>query len=527
MKKILFLTHIFISVLMFSQEETAKDTVKNKLNERFKIHNVDINNEFPSFGTTFFKEDQVIYSAQNDEDSRMDIYQGSIASDGQILNSRKIKSVSTKSYESNVTFTNDGKTVYFTRSLYGKVNSKKHKKNIRASIAILKASVAPNGDWTNVKELPFNSKNYDVGHPALNSDGTKLYFTSNMEGTVGSTDIFVVDVLQDGTYSKPENLGEKVNSKYKEAYPHFNDGVLYFSSYRKDDAYGKADIYAVKIYEDGSISDRIHLSPPINSIADDFSYIFNSKTKQGYFSSNRIRGKGADDIYSFNETRPLIFDCYQNIDGEVVDLMTGSPVPFAEVILFDAFNQEIGRMSTEKDGKFFFKNVVCSSNYEISAERKHYGIKSKDFVTLARHNGVTQVTIPLSDDFIIQKRGKKMLNIFNIHFDYDSSVVRADAQTQLNQVVGTMKRYPRMVIELGAHTDARGGDAYNLKLSHARALSTIRYIVDKGGIAQDRISGKGYGESRLLNHCDNKKARKCTNLENETNRRSEFVITRM
>ena len=526
MKKILLLV-LLTCVTLIQAQSQAKDSIKKKLNERFVVRNIDINNEFSSNGTTFYGKDKVVYAAQNDKKSRLDLYQGDIGADGEILNSKKIESLSSKSFDSNVTFTKDGKSVYFTRSVWGKSNTVKVSRDRNATISILKADVSATGEWSNIQEMPFNSKKYDVGHPTLNSNDTKLYFASNMPGTVGGTDIFVVDVLGNGNYSKPENMGENINSKYKEAYPHVQGDILYFSSYRKDDAYGKADIYAVKLYKDGSVSDRIHLAPPINSIADDFSYIFDAEKKQGYFSSNRSRGKGQDDIYSFTETRPLIFDCYQNIEGEVVDLTTGEPVPYAEVKLIDAFGEELKKITTEKDGKFLFERVICSANYEISAGRKHYGLKSKSFVTLGRHNGITEITITLSDDFIVQKRGKKMLNIFSIHFEYDSAKITTPAATQLNQVVATMRRYPRMVIELGAHTDSRGGDAYNLKLSDKRAQSTVDYIVNQGGISSDRISGKGYGETRLVNNCDNANKNKCTKIEHERNRRSEFVIVRM
>ena len=528
MKKIIILLLLISTVFVQAQSQTKKqDSTKKKLNERFIVKNIAINNEFSSYGTTFYGNDKIVYAAQNDKKSKLNLYQGTIGNDGEILNPKRIESLSSKSFDSNVTFTKDGKSVYFTRSVWGKTNTVKTNRDRNATISILKADITATGEWTNIEEMPFNSRKYDVGHPTLNSDGTKLYFTSNMPGTVGATDIFVVDVLGNGNYSKPENMGEKINSTYKEAYPYIQGNILYFSSYRKDDAYGKADIYAVKLYKDGTVSDRIHLAPPINSIADDFSYIFNAEKKQGYFSSDRSRGQGADDIYTFTETRPLIFDCYQDIEGEVVDLKSGEPVPYAEVKLVDAFGKELEVITTEKDGKFSFKKVVCSANYEISAERKHYGLRSKSFVTLGRNNGVTEITITLSDDFIVQKRGKKMLNIFNIHFDYDQSKITNRAAGQLNLVVETMKRYPRMVIELGGHTDSRGPDAYNLKLSDARAKATVDYIINKGGISSDRISGQGYGETRLLNNCDNANKNKCTKFEHEKNRRSEFVIVRM
>ncbi len=529
MKKYIILVLLFVGFLSMhaqKQDKTIKDSTKKEESlDRFVVKNVGINNEYASFGTTFHGKDKIVYSAQNVKRALLDLYEGTITKNGEIINPVKIASLSSKSFESNVTFTKDGKHVYFTRSVYGKRNTIKKNRDRKATIAIFKADVTASGKWKNIRGLPFNSKKYDVGHPTLNEDNTKLYFASNMPGTLGDTDIFVVDVLGNENYSQPKNMGDIINSKYKEAFPHIKDNILYFSSTRQDDTYGRADIYAVKIYEDGKVSNRLHLAPPINSIADDFSYIFDAERKRGYFSSNRIRGKGADDIYSFTETRPLVFDCYQDLQGEVFDLSSKKPIPNAEVILINSFSREISKTTTGVDGKFVFKKLTCSTTFEVTVKKKHYAKKTKEFVTTTRHNGLTKLRIGLSDAFIVMKRGKKMLNIDNIYFDYNSSKITPRAAGQLNLVVATMRRYPKMVIELGAHTDSRGGDAYNLKLSDARAKSTVEYIVNQGAISADRITGKGYGETKLLNHCSN--GVRCTKKEHEINRRSEFIITKM
>jgi len=530
MKKYIIIWVLLLANFSFvhAQDQSKKDTVKEEESlDRFVVKNLGINNKYASFGTTFHGSNKIVYSAQNIKKALLDLYEGTISEKGEILNPVKIESLSSKSFESNVTFTKDGKSVYFTRSVYGKRNTIKKNRDRKATIAIFKADVTATGKWKNIKGMPFNSKKYDVGHPTLNEDNTKLYFSSNMPGTLGDTDIFVVDVLGNENYSQPKNMGDIINSKYKEAFPHIKNNILYFSSTRQDDTYGRADIYAVKIYEDDKVSNRLHLAPPINSIADDFSYIFDKDRKRGYFSSNRIRGKGADDIYSFTETRPLMFDCYQDLKGEIFDLSSGKPIPNAEVILINSFSKEVSKTTTGLDGKFVFKKLTCSTTYEVTAKKKHYGDKTKGFVTSTRHNGLTNIRIGLSDAFIVMKRGKKMLNIDNIYFDYDSSKITARAAGQLNLVVATMRRYPKMVIDLGAHTDSRGGDAYNLKLSEARAQSTIRYIIDEGDVSSDRISGKGYGETRLVNHCDNEHKAKCTKKEHDVNRRSEFIITKM
>ncbi len=527
MKRIKYLLILigFFSIQINAQKK-EKDTVKDDIDHRFYIKDIGINDKYSSFGTTFYGEGKIVYSAQNGKNNLLDLFIGTIAKDGEIVNINKVNSLSTKkTYNSNVAFTKDLKHVYFTQSVYGITNTVKHHKDRKATIAIYKADII-NGKWKNVQPMPFNSKFYSVGHPTLSKDDSKLFFTSDMPGGFGGADIYFVDVLGNGNYSKPENLGKKVNSKYKEAFPHIKDDVLYFSSTRKDEGLGGYDIYAVKFLEKGKISDRLHLDPPVNSIADDLSYIYDENKKIGYFSSNRSTGKGSDDIFFFNETRPLVFDCFQTISGEVVDI-NGDPLPFAEVTLYDVFDKEVKKIKTDKDGKFLFEKADCSANYKLVAFKNHLGKKEVNFVTKDRHNADNHFTIKITDDFIVMKRGKRMLNIFSIYFDYDSSKITNRAATQLNQIVATMRRYPSMVIELGAHTDSRGGDAYNLKLSNERAQSTVDYIVNRGGISRDRISGKGYGETRLLNNCDNAHKNKCTKKEHEINRRSEFVITRM
>lgn len=525
LKHIISIFLISIFIIQINAQEKVTDST-DKIDHRFYVNNLNINNEFPSFGTTFFGENKVIYSAQNEKDNLLDLYIGTVDKDGEIINSKQIDGLSTKkTFNSNVVFTKDRKHVYFTQSVYGLTNTIHQHKDRKATIAIFKADIV-NGKWKNKQALPFNSKTYDVGHPTLNADNSKLFFTSNMPGGFGQSDIYFVDVLGNGNYSKPENMGKKVNSPAKEVFPHIKGNILYFSSNIKG-GLGGLDVYAVKLLENNKVSKKVHLDPPVNSIADDFSYIYDDKKQRGYFSSNRKRGKGEDDIYTFNQTRPLQFDCYQTISVEVIDAITKKPLPFSEITLFDVFDKEVQKIKTGKDGKFRFEKATCSANYRIKAFKKHLGFKEINIVTKQNHNSDNHFTIELSDDFIVNKRGKRMLNIFNIFFDYDSYKITSRAAGQLNMIVATLRKYPNMVIELGAHTDSRGSDAYNLKLSDQRAQSTINYIITKGGISNERISGKGFGETRLLNHCDNKNKSKCTKKEHQVNRRSEFVITKM
>lgn len=499
--------------------------VAQKQSERFLIKSIDINNKHQNFGTTYYGQNKIIYSSQNKTNGYLTLFVGKIDENGEIINSKKLDGVNSKYHESNVVFSNNETKVYFSRSVKGKTNTIKTDQDKSARIAIFSADVNASGQWSNPQSLPFNHESYDVGHPSLSKDGTKMYFTSNMPGTLGKTDIFVVDIYLDGTFGVPMNLGPKVNSIHREMFPHIDDNdILFFSSNNPEEGYGGLDIYAVKRYENGDISEKLHLEPPINSIGDDFSYIFNQTKKEGYFSSNRSTGKGSDDIYFFTETRPLLFDCFQKVNGIVVDGQSKKPIPYATVTLKDANGKDIEKITTEKGGKFSFNQAVCDTGYELLGEKKYYAQNLKTFTTKNKHDGKTLVTIPLSDDFIVKRRGKRMLDISVINFDFNSARIRPDAANQLDRVVNTMTRYPKMVIELGTHTDSRGKDLYNLILSNKRAKSVIRYVIEHG-IAEDRISGKGYGEKKLINQCKN--GVRCTEYEHELNRRSEFVITKI
>ena len=166
-----------------------------------------------------------------------------------------------------------------------------------------------------LRPMPFNDDNYQTGHPVLNKDETKLYFTSDMPGTIGSTDIFVVDINDDGTYGAPKNLGPNVNTVRKEMFPYIDgNDILYFSSDGYREGKGGLDIYVVDL--DDELPPK-NLGFPINSRKDDFSLVFRSGMREGHFSSNREGGKGDDDIYYFKEIVPLKLGCDQLVTGIV------------------------------------------------------------------------------------------------------------------------------------------------------------------------------------------------------------------
>ena len=430
--------------------------------------------------------------------------------------------LNSKFSESTPVFTKDGKTVYFTRNNYlnGKLSTNSE------GVALLKIYKATykNGDWYNITELPFNSNEYSVAHPALSPDEKTLYFVSNMPGTVGQSDLFKVKIFDDGNYGKPENLGVTVNTEGRETFPFVSENnELYFASSGQL-GLGGFDVFVAKINPDGSISKVTNLGEPINSPFDDFCYYINSKTKTGFFSSNRNMGLGFDDIYKFTEDRPLDTDYSKEILVNLIDTETNLPISDAEVSLYDEKMNLLVKVPSSPLGTYKFENLTAGKRYYIKAERENYETIEKSFFTNFDSDKKPQ-------EFSMQEKVRKLevgvdlaklFNFRDIYFDLDKSVIREDALVELAKIAELMKLRPNLKIDVRAHTDSRNSNAYNLKLSNLRAKATIDWLVKTGGVDAARLTGKGYGEMMILNKCVD--GVPCTEQEHAINRRSEFLI---
>lgn len=514
---------------------TAQDT------ERYTIKNLEVNNELSNFGTTYYGEDQIIYASPRkksvvitnvwspNEQPYLDLYIGTVTDDGEIINSEKLnKVINTRFHESNVAYTNDMQTVYFTRDNYFGKDLRKDEEGI-THLAMYKADVVSPGEWTNIVEMPFNDKDYSVGHPTLSQDNKTLYFVSDIPGTYGQTDIFKVAVFEDGTYGQPMNLGAQVNTAGKEMFPFMSDdGFLYFSS-DKMGGMGNLDIYAVRL--DGK-SEAMNLGLPINSFKDDFAFLKKKGADYGYFSSNRSGGHGDDDIYFFKELEPLIIPCDQIAEGVVTNKKTGRRIPGALVLLFDANGNEIDSQIVKQDARFSF-NVDCTSNYKVVGSKELYTEDSKTFTSNANLElgldlglGLDKapVVVPVALAKEEYDRCQSALDLINnIYFDLDKSYIRPDAASELDKVVKIMKRCTNIQVEASSHTDSRAPHSYNEELSQRRAQSTVDYITQVGGIDGTRIRAVGYGETRLRNRCAD--GVKCSETEHQMNRRTQFDVS--
>ncbi len=500
------------------------------------FNNLDTNTKYSDFGGFVYKGQLYFASARKNkywskiykwnDQPFLNLYKGTIstnyANGFQVKKSVMMeKPLNTKYHDAAAIITRNGRTMYFTRDNHNR-NITKMSKERDVLLKLYRATLI-NGKWKNIIELPFNSNEYSVGHPALSTDEKTLYFVSNMPGGYGATDIYKVDILGNNKYSEPQNLGNRINTEGREMFPFVsNDNVLYFAS----DGHlglGGLDVFESAILEDFSFGRVKNLKEPFNSELDDFAFYINKDNKAGFLSSNRKEGKGDDDIYSFVLKKPKAFNpsnlnCKQVLTGVVTDSNSGDILQNVKVSLIDYEGKVIKSVKTDDEGMYSFK-VKCSDNYRVVGTKTNY----RKALKVLNTNKVDKYA-NLLDLTLVPLIKNKILAIQPIYFDYNKSNIRPDSQFELENVVAVMKANPKMIIRIESHTDARGSREYNKRLSESRAKRTQSYLIYRG-VEPHRIkSAVGYGEERLLNHCDDENIKKCTEEEHQLNRRSYFII---
>lgn len=520
-------------------EQRAKlfERNKNYLEEikansgRYSVTDAGINSEYSDYGSSFSGNKLIFASARDTggvskkvfkwtNQLFTNLYSSEVKSDGNLAEPERFGDrINSKFHESTPVFTKDGKTMYFTRNNYLDGKREKDSKSVTL-LKLYKSTLNKEGQWTNVIELPFNSNQYSVAHPALSVDGKTLYFASDMPGTLGQSDLYKVTIKDDGSYGIPENLGKNINTEGRETFPFVSeDNELYFATDGRP-GLGGLDIFVAHIESDITLKEVKNIGTPINGPQDDFAFLINSKSRNGFFTSNRVGGKGFDDIYKFTETRKLT--CEQALTGIITDQETGLVLANSKVSLFDEKFQTIKEVMSDEKGQYSFE-VVCGKAYYIRAEKHDYETKERNIV-IAKTSGKTDLSLTLVKSVCKVAVGDDLGKCFGIkiiYFDLDKSFVRKEAAFELEKILDVMNQYPKLKIDVRSHTDSRQTAQYNSALSDRRAKSTVAWLV-KNGIEASRLTGKGFGESQLVNQCSD--GVKCTEAEHQANRRSEFII---
>ncbi len=517
--------------LFKSTKDKYLDDIEKNSNG-FELTNLSVNSPYSDFGAAIWKNQFVYTSARETankkgkelhewtNESYTALFRARINPDGTYEEPhRLLPGVDTRVNEATAVFTDDGKTMYFTRNNTTASGKRKFNKNRTALLKIYKATLLENNQWGDLVDLPFNSDNFSTANPALSPDEKWLYFSSDREGTVGQSDIFRVPIDEHGDFGEVENLGNKINTEGRETFPFISkDWVLFFSS-DGHPGLGGLDVFAVQIHPDGSLGEIKNMGAPINSSADDFGIYIDTEKNQGYVSSNRAKGVGGDDVYLFTEKL-----CYQVLKGKILDRDTNEALAHTKITVYNHDYQTIQEVVTDDMGNYRIDNLLCNGKYRLKAEVIDYNteetvmhltelphlVVNKD-ITLEK----TEKPISKDDDLF------NILSLQPIYFDFDKITIRPDAAIELMKVVEVLNLYPSMKIDVRSHTDSRGNENYNLKLSDRRAKATVEWIISKG-IDSRQVTGEGYGATQLLNHCS--KGVNCSDEEQQLNRRSEFII---
>ncbi len=459
-------------------------------------------------------------------------------SDKEVLGFGKVfpfdSTINTNSFEGTMNLANNGNDIFFTRCQTVDLSSNTKIKQAKNEYCHIFYSRKAYGEWVEAKQLNLFPDTVNAGHPALSRDGKLMVVSADALKGFGGKDLYYF-LKTDTGWGAAFNAGTDINTKGDEMFPWIDDmGNLYYSSNGLP-GMGGLDIFRAAKFK-SSWKEPQNLKYPINSGADDFSYsIEKYKPKNhddavltsGYFASNRIGGKGSDDIYHFEQgwvnyfvlsglAEEKKFENAENPDSKLLGMRTLEKVMVIVKSATDSFTL------LSNSAGLFKADLKSETDYKLTYYKPGY-FAASGFVTTKgkRNQDSTYIYVPTKvelDKIFTQKE----IVIPNIYYDYNKATLRPESKAVLDSILIFFTTNKDLTIEIGSHTDSRGGDAYNEKLSQARAQSVVDYLIMKG-IEKDRLTAKGYGETRLVNGCSN--GVNCTEEEHQKNRRTTFRIT--
>ncbi len=514
-RSFILLILMFFSTLVFSQVK------ENRIfdNSPIKISEISANSVHSDFGPAIVM-DTLYFTTFNDKLFRKsdqilknkefyDLYKAVIDKQGDIIGKRE-------PVEEFITQFNDGPVSYCpkTGELFVTQNYNNQSINLKPFHEVvnrLRIYIAKqvNGKWVQIADFPYNNPNYSVGHPAVTESGDTLIYSSDKPGGYGETDLYY-SIRKNGKWENPVNLGPKINTKEKEEFAfitdsHFNGRFLIFASKGRSGK-GGFDLYYTRFPSD--YSEINHFEEPINTKLDDFAMTIPTDAQFGYLTSNRP-GTGSDDIYKFTFKR-IVKPVTKSRELYVYDKTSLKPIRGAKVNLCDTKSYQTD--ATGKVAAFPCPETDCQ------AIAVAFGYPEETKVLLACNKNSSELT---RDTIWMNIIVNKKIALKNIYYDFDKWNILPDAAQELDLLISLMKENPEMKVELSSHTDDRGSEPYNMRLSQLRAQSAVDYIISKG-VDQSRIKGTGYGKTQLIHKGVN--GLKCTPEQNRENRRTEIFI---
>lgn len=530
----------------------------------FIVKKTKLNSEAADFGALKFRDSIYFTSDRNNKklfgktykwthQPFLDIYAVKVNKDLDTIGEIKPlpKSINSYLHEGNFCFSNDGNTIYVSKSNFEdgkKIFNEKRSNNIH-----LYKSTKKNGVWGDFVKLPFCQNGFSYQHPFISPDNKTLFLSSNQKGGFGSFDIYKIDLNSIDSNGELINLGKSINTPNREHFPYLSsEGNLFFSS-NGHLGLGMLDVFVSEKIDD-KFSKPVNLGVPINSKYDDFNLNYFNKT-EGLFSSNRLK---SDDIYSFKQIGEIFIREYLNT-FEVRDAETKEYISGANVVFSDKNGKDIYVNTLDSIAKFNL-NLLAGPYYlkadnecYVSGDMKVNVVEKNDQLHVLYLSKIPPPPPPpvlspeeeiiiaknidkdlkeedpkrfkmltdLEGPPIIEKDGKLFFELEPIYFDFDMWNIRADSKLVLNELAKKLERYPNIHLKISSHTDSRGTAKYNQILSERRAESTRNYLALEVYINAKRFTFAGYGEFKPIISCP---MLDCTEEEHQLNRRSEFEI---
>ena len=404
--------------------------------------------------------------------------------------------------------------IIFTRNNYYKGTTRTSSDGVNK----LKMYTVSGPDLGRITEFPYNSDEYSTGHPALNKDGTILIFASDKPGGYGGSDLYYCVRSGNGQWTRPVNLGKKVNTEGNELFPFLDkNDHLYFAS-TGHVGLGGLDIFEVQLKEMRPVGEIKNMGAPINTSKDDFGLIRAEDGKSGFFSSNR---RGSDDIYNYKKSSHVIL-----FKGTIRDGRTKLPLAGSRLLMRHLDGADTLRVNAKGE---FSKELPSDMDYELTGQKLGY-INQIGFTSSV---GIEKDSVINRDIYLFKTETnqqyilnncdslKRLYAVQNIYYDLDKANIRPDARPALEALVTLMNKYPDISVITSSHCDSRASEAYNRGLSLRRAEESKRYLISRG-ISSSRVKVEYYGKTRLLNRCYD--GVPCLEEYQQLNRRTEFDV---